>query len=262
MRKASVADFSKALPTKIRKSVYFRTSESMKEVEDETIQTVITSPPYWNLKDYGHPQQIGFNESYETYHERIEKVWFECRRVLKKDGTMWIVVDRILRDQEITHIPYDIAQRCRKLGFLLQDIIIWNKPTAIAGMSPKNLVSKYEHILFLSKTKSFKLRAIAEDKKASPDWARDLSRLTDIWRFPVKAGSIKKTPLHEAPYPEELIRRILLLSTDETDTVLDPFLGSGTTMKVALHLNRGCVGYEINPDFAKMMTMISSDLAP
>ncbi len=235
------------LPTQIAKNIYLKSSEKMTEIENGTVQAVITSPPYWNLKDYKHSKQIGFGESYEKYHERLDKVWSECWRVLKPNGTLWIVIDKIMQHDKIVHIPYDITQRCRRLDFCLQDMIIWNKPTAIAGMSPNNLVNKYENVLFLSKSRHFKLNKPTESNIA-PDYTKD-GRLTDIWRFPVKAGSIRKTPAHEAPYPEELIRRIVQLSTDEMDITLDPFLGSGTTMKAALELNRRAVGYEINPDF-------------
>jgi site-specific DNA-methyltransferase (adenine-specific) len=250
------------VPRKIRRNIYFKTSEKMLEVEDDSVQAVVTSPPYWNLKDYGHASQIGFGESYEKYHERLNAVWSECKRVLRQDGTMWIVIDKITQTEEITHIPYDIAHYCRTLGFLLQDMIIWNKPTAIAGMSPLNLVNKFEHVLFLSKSKDVKLRKPKEQKQMPPDWTKESTRLTDFWRIPVKAGSIRKTPAHEAPYPDELIRRIILLSTDERDIVLDPFLGSGTTMKVALQLNRSPIGYEINPDFAPVIADALRGLQP
>jgi site-specific DNA-methyltransferase (adenine-specific) len=247
---------------RIREAIHFKSSENMGEVEDTSVQSVITSPPYWNLKDYKHPDQIGFGESYERYHERMDKVWSECKRVLKANGTMWIVIDKIMQTEEVTHIPMHIVQHCRQLGFLLQDMIIWNKPTAIAGMSPDNLVNKYEHVLFFSRSDTFKLRVPQEAKRAPPDWTKDGSKLTDFWRFPVKAGSIRKTPAHEAPYPEELIQRITLLSTDERDTVLDPYLGSGTTMKVALQLNRKCVGYEVNPDFSTVICQMLNGLEP
>ena len=235
------------LPSQILKNIHFRTSEKMAEVGNETIQAVVTSPPYWNLKDYKHADQIGFGQSYEKYHQRLDCVWSECKRVMKPDGTLWIVIDKITQHDRIVHIPYDIVQRCRELGFYVQDMIVWNKPTAIAGMSPNNLVNKYENVIFLSKSKDFKVN-LSPRSNIAPDYAKD-GRMSDIWRFPVKAGSIRKTYAHEAPYPEELIQRIVRLSTDENDTILDPFLGSGTTMKVALDLNRKAVGYEINPDY-------------
>src|SRR5438128_370021 len=235
------------LSSQILKNIHFATSEKMAELKDEVIQAVVTSPPYWNLKDYKHKQQIGFEESYDRYHERLDRVWGECQRVLRVDGTLWIVIDKIMQYDEILHIPYDIAGRCRKLGFHLRDMIVWNKPTSIAGMSDNNLVNKYENVVVFSKSRAFKLN-VPPELRMGPDFTKD-GRLTDLWRFPVKAGSIRKTPAHEAPFPDELIKRIIRLSTDEMDTVLDPFLGSGTTMKVALEMNRKAVGYEINSGY-------------
>lgn len=238
----------------VLKGVYFHTSEDMCHVKSGTVQSVITSPPYWNLKDYGHPEQIGHGEDYERYHQRLEKVWSECYRVLNQSGTMWVVIDKITWKGDIVHIPFDIVKHCQKLNFFLKDIIIWNKPTAIAGMSKRNIVNKNEYILFFSKDKRhYKFNPPEESKIATPDFNKENGRLTDLWRFPVKAGSIRKTPNHKAPYPRELIKRIVQISTDVGDTVLDPFLGSGTTMKVALQLNRRCIGYEINRNFAPLI---------
>lgn len=246
--------------TLVKSNIHFKTSELMREVPDGTIQAVITSPPYWYLKDYGHVNQIGFGESYETYHKRLDKVWAECYRALRCSGTMWIVIDKITFKDQIRHIPYDIVLHCKKLGFLLQDIVIWNKPTAIAGMTPRNLVNKHEYVLFFSRSRLFKFRLTTDASMSTPNHSEHARRLTDFWRFPVKAGSLRKTPNHKAPFPEELVRRIILLSTDEGDVVLDPFVGSGTTMKVALQLQRKIIGYEINATFRKVILQRMSDI--
>lgn len=238
----------KELPIDIRKNIYFKTSENMSEIDDGEIQTIITSPPYWNLKDYNHPDQIGYGETYEKYQERLDKVWSECKRVLDDTGTMWIVVDKLWRKRRIVHIPFHIAQHCQKIGFYLKDILIWNKPTAIAGMYKRNLLNKHESVIFLSKNKNdYKLNLDKMELSKQHDFNE--GKLTDLWRFVVKAGSLRKTPDHKAPFPIELIERIIGLSTDRGDIIIDPFLGSGTTLCVALSMNRRCIGYEINPDF-------------
>ena len=216
----------------------FASSERMRDVEDASVQAVVCSPPYWDLKDYGHDAQIGRGEPYERYHDRMDRVWRECRRALRDDGTLWVVVDKVMSKGEVVPIPFHIARRCEALGFTLQDLVLWHKPTAIAGMTPRSLVNKHETIVVLSKTKRPRLRA---------------DGLTDLWRVVVKSGSIRKTPDHEAPYPEELIAAILRCATDPDDLVLDPFLGSGTTAKVAVSMGRRCVGYEINPAFRTLI---------
>jgi DNA modification methylase len=241
------------LPIDIRRNIYFKTSEKMEEILDEQVQAVVTSPPYWNLKDYSHYAQIGRGETYKRYHERLNKIWKECNRTLMHNGTLWIVVDKIFWKGELLNIPFDIVRNCREIGFYLKDIIVWNKPTSIAGMNPRNIVNKYETVLFFAKSRDkIKLKNLPDDAK-QPDTTIDGKMLTNLWRFPVKAGSIRKTPDHEAPYPEELISRIIRISTDKGDLVLDPFLGSGTTLKAALELGRHCIGYEINEEFANVI---------
>jgi DNA modification methylase len=247
----------------LAQNVHFSTSERMKEVQSESIQSVICSPPYWNLKDYGHPEQIGHGERYKKYLQRLDSVWLECKRTLRKDGTIWIVVDKIWHQGDLVMIPFDIVKHCRELGFYLQDVIVWNKPTAIAGMNDRNLVNKFEFVIFMSKSKNeVKILRPAQNGKRSPDFDPNTGRLTNLWRFPVKAGSIRKTPNHKAPYPEELIARLVQISSEEGDSILDPFLGSGTTMKVALAHNRRCIGYEINSEFESMIAERMRNLSP
>ena len=239
----------------VRKNVYFKSSESMNEVEAKAVQAVITSPPYWNLKNYDHTGQIGHGESYEKYHQRLNNVWEECKRVLNSSGTLWIVIDKIIYNSQLLNIPYDIARNCKRIGFFLKDIIIWNKPTSIAGMNKSNLVNKYEYVLVFSKSLDhYRIKHVIKNGLIkTPDITPDMARLTNLWRFPVKAGSIRRTPEHESHFPEELVKRIIQISTEPNDLILDPFLGSGTTMKAALEIERLCKGYEINEHFANMI---------
>lgn len=218
--------------------VHFASSERMTHVKDDSVQAVVCSPPYWNLKDYGHVKQIGHGEPYEQYHDRLDAVWRECRRALRDDGTMWVVIDKVMSKGEVVPIPFHIAQRCQRLGFTLLDLVVWHKPTAIAGMTPRSLVNKHETVVVLAKGAHPKLRG---------------GGLSDLWRVAVKAGSIRKTPDHEAPYPDELVTRVLECATDAGDLVLDPFLGSGTTAKVAVQMGRRCVGYELNSAFRNLI---------
>lgn len=236
----------------IQKRVYFKSCEDMREVPDGIVQTIVTSPPYWNLKDYGHSAQIGFGEPYEIYHRRLNRVWLHCKRVLHETGTMWIIINNVKSNGEWIQLPYDIVRSCQRVGLCLQDIVVWNKPTAIAGLATGSLVNKFEHVLLFSKSKErFKLGTKIEFDGSSPDYRSH--RLTNFWRLPVKAGSIRKSPQHEAYFPVELARRIIEISTDTNDLVLDPFLGSGTTMAAALKLKREFIGYEINRKFLPLM---------
>lgn len=230
--------------------VHWETSEDMSAVEDESIQSVITSPPYWNLKDYGHENQIGTaDESYELYHDRMQKVWSECYDVLRKDGTMWVVVDTVMEGGDLQLLPYHIATRAEDIGFVIQDMVTWFKPTAIAGMTDRNLVNKKEYVVYLSKNKDHKFREVRGANGKEDPAIEEGHRLGNLWRHPVKRGNIGQNVLHKAPYPSSLIDRIVELSTDEGDIVLDPFFGSGTTALSALNLGRRCIGFELNEEF-------------
>jgi len=234
--------------------VHWSSSEDMAEVEDGTVQSVITSPPYWDLKDYGHENQIGMaDESYEQYHSRMQAVWSECYDVLCDDGTMWVVVDTIMERGDLQLLPYHIAERAGDVGFILQDMVAWYKPTAIAGMTDRNVVNKKEYVVYLSKSKDHKFREGEAENGFEDPAIADGHRLGNLWRHPVKRGSVGQNVLHKAPYPTSLIDRIIEVSTDSGDTVLDPFFGSGTTAASALDRSRRCIGYELNEEFNEVI---------
>jgi site-specific DNA-methyltransferase (adenine-specific) len=235
--------------------IHWHTSEDMVATPSESVQSVITSPPYWNLKDYEHDDQIGTaDESYERYHDRMQTVWAECYDKLRRNGTMWIVADTVMEGGDLQLLPYHIVQRAETVGFRLQDMIVWHKPTAIAGMTDRNVVNKKEHIVYLSKRDEHLFHDETDRENGVEDPAvTDAETLGNLWRYPVKRGTIGQDVLHKAPYPRSLVDRIVRLSTDEGDTVLDPFFGSGTTAYSALKLNRRCIGYELNEGFAEMI---------
>ncbi|WP_049929106.1 DNA-methyltransferase [Halopiger goleimassiliensis] len=235
--------------------IHWSTSEEMTEVEDGTVQSVITSPPYWDLKDYGHENQIGTaDESYEHYHDRMEAVWSECYDVLRDDGTMWVVVDTVMERGDLRLLPYHIAERVEDVGFVLQDMVTWYKPTAIAGMTDRNVVNKKEYVVYLSKSKDHKFREEEGQNGLEDPAVAEEHRLGNLWRHPVKRGTVGQNVLHQAPYPTSLIDRIVKVSTDPGDTVLDPFFGSGTTAASALELDRRCIGYELNEEFRDVIS--------
>ncbi|ELY95713.1 site-specific DNA-methyltransferase [Natrialba chahannaoensis JCM 10990] len=235
--------------------VHWSTSEEMTEVKDGTVQSVITSPPYWDLKDYGHEDQIGTaDKSYEHYHDRMETVWSQCYDVLRDDGTMWVVVDTVMERGNLQLLPYHIAERAEDVGFVLQDMVTWYKPTAIAGMTDRNVVNKKEYVIYLSKSKDHKFRDKEGQNGLEDPAVAEGHRLGNLWRHPVKRGTVGQNVLHKAPYPTSLINRIVEVSTEPGDTVLDPFFGSGTTAVSALELDRRCIGYELNEEFREVIS--------
>jgi len=243
--------------------IYYKSSEKMGEVEDSAIQLIITSPPYGQIKNYGSKNQIGFFDSFEDYFQRLKNVWTECFRVLEPQCRMVINIgDQYLRTKEygryrILSIQSKIIEDCQKIGFDFLGDIIWQKVSTTnttGGCSlmgsiyyPRNglLTYDYEHILIFKKPhgkgRKVNLKIKEMSKISLSEWKK---WFIGHWKFP---GVIQKE--HIAMFPEELPYRLIRMFTFIGDTVLDPFVGSGTTLKVAKSLFRKSIGYEINEYF-------------
>ncbi|MBN1352911.1 site-specific DNA-methyltransferase [candidate division KSB1 bacterium] len=234
----------------------------MREVPDESIQLIVTSPPYWQLKDYGSGDQIGYNDSYEAYINHLNLVWHECYRVLQPGCRLCINIgDQFSRSvyygrYKIIPIRTEIIKFCETNGFDYMGAIIWQKVTTtnttggatIMGSFPypRNGILKldYEFILLFKKIgKSPKVpdEIKAQSAMTTEEWNQYFS---GHWTFPGE-----KQRKHLAMFPEELPRRLIRMFAFVGETVLDPFLGSGTTSMAAINLGRNSVGYEINQEF-------------
>ena len=237
-------------------------SRSMREVRDKSVHLVITSPPYWQLKDYGADDQIGFNDSYESYINNLSLVWKECYRVLDNGCRLCVNIgDQFARSvyygrYKVIPIRTEIIKFCESIGFDYMGAIIWQKRTttnttggaSIMGSFPfprNGIVSiDYEFVLLFKKLGSPK----RPDKKI-----KELSRMTkEEWREYFSGhwnfGGVKQDG-HIAMFPEELPKRLIKMFSFVGDKVLDPFLGSGTTSLAAKNLGRSSVGYEISHEF-------------
>jgi site-specific DNA-methyltransferase (adenine-specific) len=237
--------------------VYFKSCENMSEIPDACVQLIITSPPYWGLRDYNVHGQIGFNESYTIYLWRLQKVIKECYRILRQEGSMWININKRIVQRNMILFPKDIIKIAREVGFILKDIVIWHKPIFVPTTGPQNFTDRHEYVLFFTKIKkgyffnpmSLKTSDYIYDGSKGPE---------NVWKIFRKIGNIGreiealingKKIKHTAVFPEELVKRIILLCSEKGDIVLDPFAGSGTTIAVAEALGRIGVGYELNPDY-------------
>jgi len=243
--------------------IYYKSSENMQEISDNSVQLIVTSPPYGNIKDYGIVDQIGYSDSFEEYFTRLEKVWSECYRILEPQCRMVINIgDQYLRTSEhgryrIISIASKIIETCKKIGFDFLGDIIWQKVSTTnttGGCSlmgsiyyPRNglLTYDYEHILIFKKFKGKSKKVDKERKELSKISLSEWKKwYVGHWKFP---GIIQKE--HIAMYPEELPYRIIRMFSFVGDFILDPFTGSGTTLKVAKSLFRKGLGYEINEKF-------------
>ncbi len=239
-------------------------SRRMTEVGGQSVQLVVTSPPYWQIKDYGDKKQIGFNDTYEVYINKLNEVWAESYRVLENGCRLVVNIgDQFARAAtygryKVIPIREEIIKFCESIGFDYMGAVIWQKVTTMnttGGASvmgsfpyPRNgmIAIDYEFILLFKKLGQVSNNISKEIKKQSAMTKEEWRKyFTGHWNF---AGE-KQGDGHIAMFPEELPRRIIKMFSFVGETVLDPFLGSGTTIRVANELNRNSVGYEINEKY-------------
>lgn len=199
--------------------INFGTSENMDTVKDGSIKTVVTSPPYWDLKDYLKSGQIG-QESYLDYLQRLSNVWKQCYKKINENGSLWININTRVKNGMPILIPFDIINQCKKIGFYYKGIFIWHKSSSIPTNN-KNISDNYEYVLVFSKNKNFSLKKQIQLK--IEDYKNNNINGGTFWNINRKAGSIGKKFIHPAIYPNELVERIVELSSEENDFILDPF---------------------------------------
>lgn len=251
----------------------------MAHLGDESVHLVVTSPPYWTLKDYNdHPGQLGHVEDYEQFLDEIEKVWRECYRVLVPGGRLVCVVGDVCLSRKengrhlVMPLHADITVRCRKIGFDNLNPIIWLKiSNAVfeANTSSKFLGKPYEPNAIIKNDMEFILMQRKPGGYRKPtDEQRVLSKIpkNDFREWCQQTWTLTgaSTREHPAPFPLELAHRLVRMFSFVGDTVLDPFLGSGTTMLAAMQWGRNSTGYEVDPKYydlaAKRLSSETSDL--
>ncbi len=246
--------------------IFFSDCRSMEELEDKSIQLIVTSPPYWHIKDYKSKNQIGYGQTLHEYLKDLYRVWKESYRVLE-DGRRFVINigDQFARTliygrYKIIPLHSEIINQCEQIGFDYMGSIIWQKRTTMNTTGGANVMGSYpyppngmveidyEYILIFKKpgkTKKIPKEIKEKSKLSKEEWKE---YFTGHWNFP-PAKQIE----HEAMFPDELPKRIIKMFSFVGETVLDPFIGSGTTAKVGNELKRNVIGYEINENFENII---------
>lgn len=252
----------------------------------ESVQSCVTSPPYWGLRDYDHPAQVGAESSPEIYVENLVKIFREVRRVLRKDGTVWLNVGdgyarnggvgkcgpnaavgntkkliqkrncKVpdcwgLKDRDLFGMPWRVAFALQADGWILRSKITWVKKNPMPESVKNRPTNATEEIFLFSKSPKYFY---------DPNGVREESgaNLRNYWIL----GPDSSRNGHPATFPRELARRCILLGSRQGDLILDPFGGSGTTGIVANELHRKAVLIELNPKYVQMGKKSASVIQP
>jgi len=267
--------------------VFFKDSRAMSEIPNNSVNLIVTSPPYFNIKDYsldGHQSktigskekgQIGDINEYQKYIDEMLKVWTECERILTPNGKLVINTPLMpmLKSQLDTHfnrhifdinsdIEHSIVNGIKDLYLL--DIYIWNRTNPRKKLMfgsypyPRNFYAQntIEFVTVYVKDGASQNGLPAEIKEKSKLTEKEWVEFTkQVWNIPVPNKGDLAFGEHSAIMPEEIVRRCVRLFTYAGDVVLDPFAGSGTTLKVAKELERNYIGYEISKSYEKIINL-------
>ncbi len=263
--------------------------EVLKTLPEGSVNMCITSPPYWGLRDYktnpaiwndGWQGELGAEPSFNQYINHLCDVFDKVKRVLKDDGTCWVNIGDSYNKKSLTLIPFRFALEMCNRGWIVRNVIIWQKTNATPQSAKDRFTVDFEYLFFFSKNKKYYFEQQFEPFKTST-YQRGLRNFTDNKSLNYQgygktqqknfhqkvinnelSGRNKRTVwqiathayhgAHFAVFPPALIEPPIKAGCPEGGIVLDPFIGSGTTAFVAEKLNRNWLGIELNPEYAKL----------
>ncbi|MBA3469269.1 MAG: site-specific DNA-methyltransferase [Herpetosiphonaceae bacterium] len=244
--------------------------EVLQNIPAGLAQVVVTSPPYWSLRDYDIPGQIGLEDDPDAYIESLVKVFAEVQRVLADDGTLWLNIGDSytsggrtwrapdkknparamatrpptppgLKSKDLVGIPWKLAFALQKAGWYLRSDIVWRKPNTTPESVKDRPTRSHEYLFLLTKSERYFYdhRAVREanDRQVRSVWDINTEGLRDV---------------HFATFPTKLVEPCILLGSQRGDVVLDPFFGSGTVGVVAIETGRAFLGIELNPTYVEI----------
>jgi site-specific DNA-methyltransferase (cytosine-N4-specific) len=246
---------------------------ALTRLPDECVQCIVSSPPYWGLRDYGIPGQIGLESTMAAFIQSLTCVFAEAKRVLKSNGILWLNIgdgytsgnrgwrapdkknpNRAmslrpdnppgLKDKDLIGIPWRLAFALQENGWFLRSDIVWHKPNAMPESVKDRPTRSHEYVFMFTKSEQYMYHQENVRERAEDGSMRN--RRT-VWSINTSASGSS----HIAAFPEALVAPCILASTEPGEFVLDPFFGSGTVGIVARDLGRRYIGIELNPAYVK-----------
>lgn len=264
-------------------------AQILASLPDESVHCIVTSPPYYQQRDYSTEIQIGNEATPEEYIAALQRVFRECWRILRADGTLWLNLGDKYLNGNLLGMPWRVALALQADGWILRSDIIWHKPNAMPSSVKNRPTTDHEYIFLLTKTTDYHydIDAIREPHvtfsekskmkggrnhfgkvNGTPEQGKNggNNNLHDgrwdqafhpkgrnrrtVWEIPLS----KNRDAHFAVFPEKLVELCVLAGSPKTGVVLDPFLGSGTTAVVAQRLGRKYIGIDSNSAYCAMAT--------
>ncbi len=224
-------------------------------------RTIVTSPPYLDMHDYGNRSQIGSRgQAVEEYLIQMSRLFRDCYRIAAADATFWLVAGAVRRKGRLISLPDKIAMCAEEAGWILRESITWDKQKALPWTHHGELRDITEQVLLFSKGDCFRFEALdlRSPIPMSIWWRRYPERYspngampTNLWSIPIPTqGSWAGIRTHFCPFPEELTYRMLSLTTEKGDTVLDPLAGIGSVPAMAEAMGRIGYGLELTAKYA------------
>lgn len=250
---------------------------ALKKLPSGYAQCCITSPPYWGLRDYELPLQIGVEGELRDYLRKLSKVFAEVSRVLRPDGTLWVNIGdsytsgnrgwrapdpknssramsmrpsnpKGLKEKELVGVPWRLAFELQRYGWFLRSDIVWYKPNAQPESVKDRPTQSHEYVFLLAKSKRYYYDQAAI-REPTADRVGEKNRRS-VWTFKVRPGPGPRV----TSFPDDLVRLCVLAGSRPADVVIDPFFGGGTVGLACLAENRKFIGIELNPLYAELAT--------
>tara|TARA_B100000035_G_scaffold288681_1_gene274505 strand:- start:18145 stop:19509 length:1365 start_codon:yes stop_codon:yes gene_type:complete len=252
---------------------YQKSSDNMDELRDGEVQTIFTSPPYWNKRLYSDEGGLGNEKTSEEFVVNLSEHFKDCKRVLSDKGSFFLNLGDTFLNGDLQNVPHRVIDRLKSDGWILRNTIIWSKTNPKPSSSKSNLTPSYEFIFHLVKSKDYlynrtptklnsdsKISLPPRHRKSDGTYSSSISpylpksegkNMGDYWNEEIVRTAVANQNLgidgeHLAPFPKQIITLPILQTSEIGDLVLDPFCGSGNVGRVCDVLERNFVGYDLN----------------